>query len=109
MDLLVSGERLPPLEPWKADTCYCAIVSRAGRRPQAELFEWPLSHPLPRISVPLKPGDPDAVLDLQRALNAVYDGAGYDYALRYDRTLELPLSSAEANWVESIVANGRSL
>jgi hypothetical protein len=103
-DLLLGGQRLPMMESLKADTSYCAIVSRAGMHPRAELFEWPLKHPLPRISVPLAGGDPDAILDLQEALNTVYDRAGYDYSVHYDRPLDLPMRSEDRAWMQELIA-----
>jgi hypothetical protein len=45
-----------------------------------------LDQPLPTIPVPLRPPDADAVLDLQAALAAVYDEAGYDLSIDYTLT-----------------------
>jgi hypothetical protein len=108
LDLLLGGQRLPIVEPFKDNTSYCAIVSRAGHRPHGELFEWPLAHPLPRIPVPLAKGEPDAILDLQAALSAVYDRAGYDYSLRYDLPLDLPFSSADRQWLAKVIRDRTS-
>ena len=52
---------------------------------------WPiqLDQPLPEVPVPLLPGDPDVLLDLQQVLTTTYDGdvelpndatdTGYEY------------------------------
>ncbi len=108
LDLLLGGARLPIAESFQAETSYCAIVSRAETRPRAELFEWPIRRSLPRIPVPLANGDPDAVLDLQTALNVVYERAGYDYSLHYDQPLELPLPGADEGWLQSLLAARRA-
>ena len=50
---------------------------------------WPiqLDQSLPTIPIPLRPPDADAVLDLQAALTAVYDEAGYDLSIDYSGPL----------------------
>ncbi len=104
LDLLRGGERLPTVEPLPpAD--YYAFVSRADRRPEVEAYPWTLRQPLPAIPVPLAWGDPDVVLDLQEIFNTVYDRAGYDYSLDYTRSIEPPLSDADAGWVQKILAS----
>ena len=45
--------------------------------------------PLPRVSVPLLPGDPDSEVDLQLALNSIYDLLGYGLALDYASLLPI--------------------
>jgi hypothetical protein len=104
IDLLLGGERLPTVRPLLPTTDYCAFVCSAGQRPQAEVFEWTLHTRLPRIPIPLLPGDADAILDLQQALTAVYERAGYDYSLHYDEALTLqPLPGDEA-WLKQVLA-----
>lgn len=104
IDLLLGGERLPTVESLKATTDYCIFVCRAGTRPTAELYEWPLKERIPRVPVPLSPTDRDAVLDLQGALETVYDRAGYDYALHYDQPLGLPLRAGNQEWLQQAIA-----
>ena len=64
---------------------------------------WPiaLAQALPVVHVPLLPGDPDVLLDLQQALTTVYDIIGYDELLDYAGRPPGPLTPAEAAWVES--------
>src|SRR5262249_18994276 len=71
IDLLRGGPRMPfadPLPPCD----YYAMVSRMDRRPQAGLWPISLREPLPKIPIPVREPDPDAVLDLQAALHHVY-------------------------------------
>ena len=101
---MLGGERLPADRPLKATTDYCVFVSRGDRRPLAEVYEWEVSRHLPSIPVPLANGDPDAIVDLQSALNAVYDKTGYDYALNYTLPLKLRPRPAASQWIEQILA-----
>ena len=72
IDLLRGGPRMPWLDLPACD--YCAVVSRAERRPKAGFWPIRLRDRLPVIPVPLRQGDPDARLDLQEVLHRVYDG-----------------------------------
>jgi hypothetical protein len=106
LDLLREGERVPmgkPLPP--AD--YYAIVSRSYRRPMAEVYAWTIRQKMPTIPVPLLWGEPDVPLDLQGVLTTVYDRAGYDYRLPYDRDPEPPLRAEDAAWAREIIAKWR--
>ena len=99
LDLLRGGQRLPTLEPLKpAD--YYAFVSRGDHRPYVEVYPWSFPQPLPPVPVPLAGPDPDVVLPLHSLFHAVYDRAGYDYSLEYQRPLDPLLSDADAAWVQ---------
>ncbi|MDX1944892.1 MAG: DUF4058 family protein [Pirellulaceae bacterium] len=102
IDLLLGGQRLPTKRPLQSATDYCAFVCRANQRPRALVFEWPLARRLPVIPIPLAEGDPDTHLDLQAALNAVYDELGYEYSLDYAAPLSLPLRAADVEWVQRL-------
>jgi len=106
LDLLRDGERLPmgkPLPPGQ----YYAIISRSYRRPIAEVYAWTVRQPLPTIPIPLRRGEEDVMLDLQGVLDAVYERAGYDYRLPYDRQPEPPLSDEDWEWAQKIIAKWR--
>ncbi len=107
LDLLREGERVPmgkPLPP--AD--YYAIVSRSYRRPIAEVYSWTVRDPMPKIPIPLKRGDQDVLLDLQAVFTTVYDRAGYDYRLPYDREPDPPLKPEDREWAKQIIAKWKS-
>jgi hypothetical protein len=63
---------------------------------------WPiqLADRLPIIPVPLLEPDADVELDLQHALNGVYDAVGYDLILDYGSPPHISLSMEEAAWTE---------
>ncbi len=106
LDLLRVGERVPmggPLPP--AD--YYAIVSRSYRRPIAEVYAWTIRQRMPVIPVPLLRGDADVALDLQEVFNTVYERAGYDYTLPYDREPEPPLKPEDAEWAKAVLEKAR--
>lgn len=106
VDLLRHGHRVP-MERALPDYPYFAFVSRAPKRPAVGV--WPIGHadPLPKIPVPLLPGDADVPLDLQAAFTAVYDGVGFDLVLDYAKPAPLSLDAAERHWVSEVLA-GRS-
>jgi hypothetical protein len=100
IDLLRGGPRMPWLDMPTCD--YCAVVSRFEQRPKAGI--WPIRLPdrLPEIPIPLRRGDGDARLDLQKLLDRIYDAAGYAYHI-YSGPPEPALSSADAAWAEQFL------
>jgi hypothetical protein len=60
-----------------------------------------LEDPLPIVSVPLRDGDPDVVLDLQLALTTVYDAFRLDLTVNYQKPPQTPLPPIESVWVET--------
>jgi hypothetical protein len=70
---------------------------------------WPiqLDMHLPVVPVPLLAGDSDVGLDLQLALNTIYDALNYDLSVDYTRPPEVPLEAEAAAWaVERLRAYG---
>lgn len=98
IDLLRGGERLPALQPYpEAD--YYVLVSRADRRPQADVYCASLHDSLPWFPVPLAYPDPDIFLDLQSIYQSVYELADYSGSLRYDLPVEPRLNEHDVVWV----------
>ncbi len=106
LDLLREGERVPMQGPWPMAQ-YFALVSRAEARPLVNVWPIALPRPMPTVPVPLLPGDSDAILDLQEALTNVYDTVGYDLAVDYSRTPEVPLPLELASWAAQVLARRR--
>lgn len=102
IDLLRSGPRLPMADPMP-HTDYCVLVSRADRRPMTEV--WPVSvrESLPSVPVPVLPGDPDAILNLQQAVTTVYDAWAYDLELNYGEPPSVPLTGDDAAWAAELL------
>jgi hypothetical protein len=82
---------------------YCAHVSPAGLRPRGRVWPIRLRDRLPEISVPLRPPDPDAPLDLQRALDLGYDRAALDLTVDYRKPPVPPLPPDLAAWARDLL------
>lgn len=54
---------------------------------------------LPRVSVPLLPADPEVVIDLQAAIDSVYEQGRYHELLDYSVEPPIPLTDEQRNWV----------
>jgi hypothetical protein len=97
---LIARHLLPPHD-------YLVHVSRASRRPKGEFWPIPLRQRLPVISVPLLEADADAKLDLQEALDLVYERAGYDLDIDYGADAVPPLRGDAVTWAaELLTAKG---
>jgi len=107
IDLLRAGAR-PPGVPPKGD--YDAALHRAGVPDRLEAWFVNLREPLPTIAVPLRPPFDDIPLDLQEALELVYDRYRYDTAIDYAQTPPLPpLLEADAAWVNDRITAWRQV
>jgi hypothetical protein len=56
------------------------------------------SYLLPRVGIPLRPPDPDIVLDLQALFERCYDSGGYADFIDYHRPPVPPLQGSDAEW-----------
>lgn len=100
---LLRGKRMVVVPRKVGPHQYLAHVSRRNLRPQGQLWGIRLEQRLPVIPIPLKRGDPDAKLDLQAALNATYDRAGYDMELDYRKQPKPPLDEKLAAWADQLL------
>lgn len=103
LDLLRGGERLP-MDGTFPPAAFYILISEADRRPDCGVWPIPLRDRLPTIPVPLSDGTPPVALDLQAALDVVYDAAAYADMLDYRRGTEPPLSPEDAEWAEALLA-----
>jgi hypothetical protein len=101
LDLLRGFPRMPVRNLPACD--YYALVSRPPARPEADLWPVKLREKLPTVLIPLRPGDREPAIDLQAALNRVYDEAGYARYI-YRASPEPPLSAADAEWARQLLA-----
>lgn len=102
IDLLLGGHR-PPMEPSLDAWDYVAAVARPESLPQAEVYGWSIRDPLPSLPIPLKPPDPDAILNLAPLATHIYDSGRYRKTLRYDQPLPeiAPLRDEDREWASS--------
>jgi hypothetical protein len=107
IDLLREGVPLPT-PPTVPPHEYLAVV---WRFPKGELkpirLGWPMSirEPLQPIPIPVRPEDPDAVLDLQKMLDTAYERAGYELRVNYAKDPIPPLQGELAQWARQICAS----
>ena len=69
-----------------------------------EYYPIPLTAPLPKLKIPLRPTDADIVFELQPLLEAVYTNGGYADDIDYNKSPHLPLQKIVAdrvsNWLK---------
>jgi Protein of unknown function (DUF4058) len=82
----------------KAAYDYLVCVSRWPKRRRFELYPCQLRDHLPCIGVPLAEPDPDVSLDIQAALEQVYDDGSYMLRVLYDEPCIPPLPPADQEW-----------
>lgn len=99
IDLLRGGPRMPWENMPPCD--YYALVSRYEHRPRADFWPIRLREPLPSVPIPLRPGEPEPLLNLQAVLHRVYDSAGYEMFI-YDGDPEPTLSPEDAAWAAAL-------
>ena len=72
LDLLVGGRRVPMKKPMPPGDYY-ALVARAERRPDCDVYAWSIRQALPTIPIPLKVLDPDIFLNLAGSFALAYE------------------------------------
>ncbi len=77
---------------------YLVTVSRAEPT-RCEFFGINLPQRLPRVAVPLKPGDKDITLDLPAVFQRCYDSGPYPQLLYYDKPAPVGLNEEETKFV----------
>jgi hypothetical protein len=103
IDLLRNGIRLPEFSAEQLEALgpfdYLITVNRfqPGRN-QYEVIPRPLRSPLPNFGIPLVPPDPDVGLNLQDALNQVYEDGSYMLRIHYERPCSPSLDEDAQNW-----------
>jgi len=107
IDLTRSGHRELLAHRWAGarqyESTYQASVWRADRPSCCGLYPIHLRERLPAIRIPLRPGDPDAVWDIQSILDSVYASSRYDRTADYRQPCNPPLSGDDAAWADALL------
>lgn len=83
---------------------YHVCITVVGESPRHEVKPFRLSDSLPRIAVPLDPGVPPVVVDLQPLLDRAYDLGRYQRSARYASVVPTPpLTPEQQAWAEGIL------
>jgi Protein of unknown function (DUF4058) len=102
IDLLRGGKPMPMLDI-RSPSMYRILVSRSHQRPDADLYGFGLPDSLPVFPVPLKPNEPEPIIDLPEIFNGIYKRARHSIRLDYAQPLPPPkLSDPEQQWVERL-------
>lgn len=86
---------------------YRATVVRAGRSDQCEYYAIPLTTPLPKLKIPLRPKDADVILELQPLLDSAYANGGYADDIDYTQPPLPPLPQPVTGWASELLKADR--
>jgi hypothetical protein len=100
VDMLLRGPRMPFLDRLP-DGHFFGMVSRAGRRPECEVFAWTVQERLPTIPIPLDAPDADVTIDLHQVYSTTFDRGPYDELVRYDRPIGFAMADDMKQWVSA--------
>jgi Protein of unknown function (DUF4058) len=103
LDLLVGGNRVSFVEPLPEGD-YFAMISRANKRPDCEVYSWTVRQPLPTIPIPLKTPEADVLVDLSKVFQVAYERGRYAGELFYGQVPSAPLRPADAKWAKAMSA-----
>ena len=111
LDLLRTGTRVLSVPNWKLSSLeafdYVVCVSRGASRSRFELYPVKLAQRLPRVAIPLAVGDAEVALDLQAAIEEVYEQGRYARRLRYDAPCDPPLPTDQQAWASRLLASSK--
>jgi len=107
VDLLLRGPRMP-FRDALPDGHYFAMVSRADRRPDCDVYAWTVRDRLPAIPIPLEAPDPDVVIDLHDVYTTTFERGPYDELVRYDKPLGISVADDLRKWVDDRLKAGGS-
>lgn len=111
IDLLRAGRwcfMIPEVQiPPQYRATYLACVVRGYRPEKFELYPMPLRQRLPAIRIPLRAGDPDVALDVQKLVDQSYRNGRHDLS-DYRQPCIPPLEGEDAVWADQLLrAAGR--
>lgn len=101
--LAIPKAALPPSIEYE----YLAAVSRWPERKKFEVYPIRLRERLPRFAIPLSEPDQDVLLDLQAALEQVYEDSSYMLRVKYDEPCVPKLKADDQEWASQCWAEYR--
>ena len=91
---------MPMVQGIRSD--YRILVSRSNLRPEAELYPFNVTEPIPQFLFPLLLPDKEPVVNLAETLRQVYQEAALDLAIDYSVQPVPPLSEGDFLFVQSL-------
>jgi hypothetical protein len=84
-------------------TDYRILVSKSEQRPKGDLYAFSVMQSIPVTPIPLRLGEANINLDLQKILNRVYQQARYGMAIDYSIPPVPSLSEASQAWAKGLI------
>jgi hypothetical protein len=107
IDLLRSGKHTVAVPetalPSRAQYDYLCCIHRARSAGKFTIWLCTVRDPLPILGVPLEEGVPDVPLDLQSAVNRLYEEGGYARKIDYAEETIPPLMGEDATWADALL------
>lgn len=91
------------LIPVRARTAYQAVVHRSWGGNTYSVYAMPLRAALPKIKIPLRQTDQDAILDLQSLIERVYRNGAYHIDIDYTKPPLPPLNEEDEKWANELL------
>src|SRR5262249_61469493 len=85
---------MPMRQPWP-NSPYYILAARKEQVPRCQVWCAYTTRPLPRLAVPLAPGDMDVEIELQPLVDEIYERAQFAGLIDYKRAINPPLSPPE--------------
>jgi Protein of unknown function (DUF4058) len=102
IDLLRKWESMPIVDNY-IESDYRILVSSRNRRPFAELYAFNLRDSFPIFPLPLREEDVEPIVNLPEIFASIYDRAGYDYRIDYNREPVPSLSEEDRVWATELL------
>jgi hypothetical protein len=81
---------------------YLVCISSPPNRGEFGILPRTVRDPLPRVGVPLRPGEPEVALDLPALLARAYENGAYDEMIDYSRDPDPSFGAPDATWVREV-------
>ena len=102
IDLLRDGKPIQQI-PSNVQTDYRILVSRATKRPKADLYAFNLQNLIPFHPLPLREFDTEPLLDVQTLIHELYDEGNYDLVIDYTQEPVPLLPQRDAAWLDEVL------
>ncbi len=100
IDLIRRGRHVVQSTPQPRSGHYAIAVTRAWKPDRIEFYLARFDAPLPTIRIPLRRGDSDAILEMQKLITQAYFDGNYEDT-DYTEPLVPPFSAAEKRWLKA--------